>query len=212
MLIRLVQSLLLATLLIPGIASSAETVPIIGLPCQGCDEVFVGIPDSLSNSAAIAGADEPGVRLRIVGTVRDDQGQPAAGIIVYAYQTDAEGIYPGSNRRGDAGGSRHGQLRAWAQTDEHGGYEFTTIRPASYPNTRIPQHVHMHIIEPGCCTYYIGDILFSDDPLLTQARRERMSSERGGSGLVTPREAESGGLLVTRDIVLGARINGWHGD
>jgi len=134
-------------------------------------------------------------------------GKPTAGVIVYAYQTDAQGIYPGAERGRGKTGARHGLLRAWARTDKEGHYQFDSIRPASYPNTRIPQHVHMHVIEPGCCTYYIADILFSDDPLLTPARRERMASGCGGSGLVTP-AVNNGELSVRRDIILGAHIAG----
>lgn len=203
----LMGRLLIGLLLAGASICSAQSEPVIGLPCQGCDEVFIGMPDELSSAAVIAAADEPGTRLRIDGTVRDSSGKPAAGVIVYAYQTDAQGIYPSAERGRGKTGSRHGLLRAWARTDKDGHYRFDSIRPASYPNTRIPQHVHMHVIEPGCCTYYIADILFSDDPLLTASSSEGMASGRGGNGLVTP-ILENGELRVRRDIVLGAEIAG----
>ena len=84
-----------------------------------------------------------------------------------------------------------------------------TIRPGGYPNTTIPQHVHMHVIEPGRCTYYIDDVLFDDDPRLTAAQRKSMDHGRGGSGIVVPKKDASGRWLVTRDVVLGAGVNGY---
>jgi protocatechuate 3,4-dioxygenase beta subunit len=67
--------------------------------------------------------------------------------------------------------------------------------------------VHIHIIEPGRCTYYVDDVLFEDDPRLTAAQRRRPG--RGGNGIVSPARDGSGGWLVTRDIVLGERIPGY---
>ena len=66
-----------------------------------------------------------------------------------------------------------------------GRYTFETVRPGSYPNSRNPQHIHMHVIEPGRCTYWIDDVLFTDDPLLNDAERNRREP-RGGLGVATP--------------------------
>jgi protocatechuate 3,4-dioxygenase beta subunit len=173
--------------------------PVVGGPCEGCEDVFAGLPDSLAWSSTIAPEREPGQRMRIDGTVRDGEGRPVPGVIVYAYHTNAKGLYPQSPH------SRHGRLRGWARTDEQGRYRFDTIRPAGYPNSDLPAHVHMHVIEVGRCTYVIDDIQFEDDPRLSAAHR-RMAQERGGAGIVTPRRAESGRWLVTRDIVLGEHI------
>ena len=185
-----------------GIASAEE--PVIGGPCEGCRNVFVGMPDDLTSSARIAPPDEPGEALVIEGTVTRRDGKAAAGIIVYAYHTDAEGIYPDAE-------TRHGRLRGWALTDASGHYRFDTIRPASYPNTRINQHVHMHVIEPGVATYYIGDLVFDDDPLLSESQRERYTSGRGGSGLGHPEKDDSGEWRVRRDITLGKGVPGYPG-
>ncbi len=189
--------------------NGSEPVPIIGGPCDGCEEVFVGIPGQIGPDSRLTPADQPGEALRIEGVVRDSAGKPAAGIVVYAYQTDAEGIYPNARRGRGETGARHGDLRGWARTDAQGRYSFDTIRPASYPRTSIPQHVHMHVIEPDCCTYYIGDIYFDDDPLLGERTRARQAQARGGSGLATPSKDASGRWQVTRDIVLGERIPGY---
>lgn len=187
---------------------SAAEEPVIGGPCEGCDEVFRDRPATPASAARIAPEDEPGEPLRIEGTVRDAQGRAAAGVIVYAYHTDAQGIYPRATAAAGGAASRHGRLRGWARTDAEGRYRFDTIRPAGYPNSDLPQHVHMHVIEVGRCTYVIGDLLFDDDPDLTADARRR-TSRRGGPGIATPRRDASGVWLVTRDIVLGEDVPGY---
>lgn len=190
-----------------ALVALADDEPVVGGPCEGCETVFVGLPDTLAAHARIAPADAPGEPLHIEGTVFDAQGQAREGVIVYAYQTDAEGVYPPAIQFEDRWARRHGQLRAWARSDAQGRYGFQTIRPASYPGSRVPQHVHMHVIEPGCATYYIDDVQFTDDPLLQAAlqRRAGRGSECGGSGIVTP-ELQQGVWRVQRDIHLGRDI------
>ena len=62
-------------------------------------------------------------------------------------------------------------------TDAKGRYTFETIRPASYPDATIPQHIHMHVIERGCATYYIDELVFTDDPFFQrQSPEERARS------------------------------------
>ena len=193
-----------ATLAISGSLLAAEQgkrrEPVVGGPCDGCEAVFEGMPAKLQWFSRIAPAGEPGKPLRIVGVVRDQKNWPVPGIIVYAYQTDAAGIYPKST-------TRHGRLRGWAKTDEQGNYGFDTIRPGGYPDSAIPQHIHMHVIEPGRVTYFIDDIVFSDDRRLTPEARMRFTG-RGGDGVVTP-TLESKVLVVTRDIYLGKNIPGY---
>lgn len=178
-------------------AEASAREPIVGGPCEGCELVFVGRPATLGSSARIAPASEPGEPLAIDGRVRDAAGQAVAGVIVYAYQTSAQGLYPAAT-------TRHGALRGVAITDASGAYHFDTIRPASYPDSDIPQHVHLHVIEPGRCTYYIDDLMFTDDPMLTPAQRATQT-QRGGAGIATPVK-DAGTWRVRRDIVLGAGI------
>jgi len=181
--------------------------PIVGLPCEGCEAVFQGLPSSLPTQARIAEAGEPGQPMRIIGRALDADGQPRSGIVIYAYQTDATGIYPAPATPTAQAADQHGRLRAWVQSDADGRYQFTTIRPASYPNQKIPAHIHLHVIEPRCATYYIDDITFTDDPLLKD-RPQRKASERGGNGLVTPAGGPEG-WQVNRDIRLGMNIPGY---
>ena len=180
--------------------------PIVGKPCEGCEAVFQGMPKELSTVGRIAPRGEPGETMRIEGKVVYPDGTSAPGTIVYAYHTNAEGVYPRDERFRGQAAYRHGMLRGWAKADEHGRYRFDTVRPAGYPNSDVPQHVHMHVIEPGCCTYYIDDIVFKDDPRLTRDKLDQYSHGRGGSGIVMPRHDQHEIWLVERDIVLGEGV------
>lgn len=195
--------LLLSCLLAAIPARAGE--PVLGLPCEECELVYVGMPAEPESQARIAPADAKGEPMAIVGTVRTRAGAAAPGIIVYAYQTDARGSYP----RGD---TRHGRLRGWTRTDDRGNYRFDTVRPGAYPLRSDPQHVHLHVIEPGRGTYYIDDLVFDDDPRLTPEQRERHGRGRGGSGIAHPVRDANGAWQVRRDITLGAGIPGYPAD
>jgi len=203
--------LALTTTIAVGAAGEAPRVtgdePVVGGPCEGCEAALQGIPADIPTSARIARPDEPGEPMRITGVVRHSDGTPAPGSVIYAYHTNAGGIYPkGDAFRGQAA-FRHGTLRAWARSDDEGRYRFDTIRPGGYPNSSISEHVHMHVIEPGRCTYYIDSIVFTDDPRLSQEEAvERRRRARGGNGVVTPHRDEDGVWIVERDVILGQGV------
>jgi len=182
--------------------------PIVGLPCEGCEAVFEGKPIELNSIARIAPQGEPGVAMQIRGQIFDSHGKIRSGVIVYAYQTDATGVYPLAKEHFGAASERHGRLRAWAISDATGFYQFDTIRPAAYQSRDMPEHIHLHVIEPGCSTYYIDDLVFADDVLMTKSQIEMHQRGRGGSGLTTP-IMQSGVWRVTRSIHLGKLIPGY---
>ena len=201
------RSLCLAILLCLIAASvPAQTrEAIVGLPCEGCEAVFDGLPAKFSSRARIAPASEPGQPMLVTGRVLDSAGIPQAGVVIYAYQTNDSGIYPQPSSGRPS--HRHGTLRAWVSSDAQGRYAFDTIRPASYPSRDTPEHIHMHVIERGCSTYYIDDIMFKDDPLLSAAQI-RSRDNRGGNGIGTP-VRHKGVWHITRDIHLGQNIPGY---
>lgn len=137
----------------------------------------------------------------VSGTIYQQDGKtPAEGVVLYVYHTDANGIYPSdSNSKGWEG--RHGKLRGWLKTGKDGKYEFTTIRPASYPNTTIVQHIHPTILEPDGSYYWIQDYFFDDDPFLTDRDRNK-SNPRGGKGNILKLRKENGVWKAERDIIL----------
>ncbi|MEM7297384.1 MAG: hypothetical protein AAF391_03860 [Bacteroidota bacterium] len=65
----------------------------------------------------------------------------------------------------------------------------------------------MTIKEPDTNSYYIDDILFTDDPMLSDSEKNRRPN-RAGSGIVTPTQV-SGLQKVKRDIILGLNIPGY---
>ena len=183
--------------------------PIVGLPCEGCEAVFEGRPSTIPERSRLTTVTQPGQPLVLVGKVTDSKGKPVSGVVVYAYQTNAEGIYPTDDRMRGMASHRHGTLRGWARTNENGNYAFDTVRPGGYPGTALPQHIHMHVIEPGCATYYIDDVMFNDDPRLTEEQVRKLTLNRGGNGISTPRRLD-GTWYVRRDIVLGRNIPGYR--
>lgn len=179
----------------------------VGGGCEDCDLMFAGMPEDLSWKATIAGSDEPGEPLIISGTIyRKDGTTPAPGVILYVYHTDNGGNYTPASKQTSA--RRHGKLRGWVKTDAEGRYEFRTIRPASYPNSRNPQHIHPIVKEPGVSRYWIDEYLFDDDPVLTAEEKSRQP-KRGGSGIIKLSKNSEGIWIGKRDIVLGLNVPGY---
>lgn len=185
-------------------AQSSKADKAVGGRCEGCDDYAAGMPAHLTAETTIAGADEPGERLTISGTIYQNDGRtPAPGIILYLYHTDAEGNYsPGKNQ---PQAIRHGHLRGWIKTGADGKYVFHTILPASYPNTKAPKHIHPTIKEPGLVPYYIDEYLFDNDPNLPEKESARQE-KRGGNGIITLTKNAAGEWIGKRDIILGMNI------
>jgi len=109
---------------------------------------------------------EPGSPLHVEGLLYAPDGTtPAAGVVVYAYQTDATGVY--------APPGRPPRLRAWMRTGPDGRFAYDTVRPGSYPGTRNPAHVHHQLWGGGHPPQWANDLLFDDDPLVPESERRR---------------------------------------
>jgi protocatechuate 3,4-dioxygenase beta subunit len=194
-----------------GLPPMAAMEPIIG-QCGDCGGPFEGMPASFTSHVRIAPVGEPGEPITVTGRVLDADGKPRSGVIVYAYHTDKDGIYPPPSPPRSVHSDHQGRLRAWAQSDSKGRYTFDTIRPGSYPNTDVPQHIHMHVVERGCATYVLDEMVFTDDPKLTPEMLEALSHGFGGNAVVTPKRVNGGkGWRVVRDIHLGEKIPGYPG-
>jgi protocatechuate 3,4-dioxygenase beta subunit len=192
-----------------GVGPRVETASRIGGYCEGCEAIYEGMPSQLNWETRIAPASESGEPLEASGRIYQLDGKtPAPGVILYAYHTDARGIYPpvpgatGSARR-------HGRLRGWIKTNAQGEYKFVTIKPASYPNTAIPSHVHLIVKEADKNEYYIDDFEFEDDRFLTQQERARRR-KIGGSGVVRLKRSAEGVWLAGRDIILGLNVENYR--
>ena len=175
----------------------------VGGPCEGCEALYE-FGDAVLNAVdTLVGFERFEPRLHLKGTVFEADGEtPAKDVIIYIYHTDRDGIYKTEgNESGWA--KRHGMFRGWVKTDENGRYDFYTFRPASYPNTRITQHIHMTIKEPDTNPYYIDNVEFTDDPFF---RKKEIRKSRGGSGVVTPSKKTNELTSIERDIILGLNI------
>ncbi len=181
------------------------TSKIVGGGCDGCEIMYIGMPKNIKAIDTSTGWTEKGQKLLVTGKVyqRDDK-TPAPNVVIYYWQTDHNGYY--SSKVGkDEKAKRHGHIRGWVKTDEKGNYSIYTIRPAPYPNEDLPAHIHISIKEPTIENeYYIDELVFDDDKLLTAEKRKALEN-RGGSGIM--KVELSGEMQVAKhNIMLGLNI------
>lgn len=214
-------SLVLITILL-ALQSCAQSAPQqkeakasdtkVGVSCEGCEAIFESPVefDKLPNMIWLPDWHQDSARgLAVNGIVYNPDGTPAPGVIIYIYHTDQTGVYP--TKGGEKGWEkRHGYLRGWMKTNEKGEYKFWTRRPASYPNSNNPQHIHAIIKEPGKTPYWIDDYLFEDDPYLSASAKANQP-ERGGNGIlkIKPYYVGKSMLKSERHIYLGKNITGY---
>jgi|SRR5688572_16881820 len=182
--------LFVTTLVTPSAAQDREYI-------QALEHAQAQRPPTLAASARIAPASEPGTPLVIHGQLFGEDGRsPLAGATVFAYHTDRGGLYD------KPGAPPHSwRLRGWTKTDAQGRFEFSTIRPGSYPNSNNPAHVHFTVFN-GTTRYHAGELQFSDDPLIQASHRARDQGE-GEFGSIRPVRTEAG----TQHADLRLRIN-----
>lgn len=143
---------------------------------------------------------EPGDPMTVTATVLRADGKPAAGALVYVYQTSAKGWYAGdaAHVSGNSGDQRHARLFAYVKTDAQGRFEATTIRPAGYPGTNLPAHIHVEISSQEG-QRRVTEIQFDDDPRLTPEWRAR---SRGDGFVIVPVERQGGVQRVSMEFRL----------
>lgn len=179
----------------------------VGDGCEDCELMFEGMPGTLNSRTTIAGPDEKGERMIIRGTIFQKDGKtPASEVIVYFYHTNNKGEYTPAPDQ--AQGKRHGHLRGWIKTGKDGTYEIKSIRPASYPNGRNPQHIHAIVKEKNTALYWIDEYVFDDDPYLDASQRSH-ARNRGGAGVIKLKKNSAGTWEGKRDIILGLNIPGY---
>ncbi|MEZ0006471.1 protocatechuate 3,4-dioxygenase beta subunit [Flavobacterium sp. 28YEA47A] len=184
--------------------------PIVGDGCDGCELMYIGMPNELHAMDTSPGWNEKGQKLIVSGTVFQlDQKTPAPNVIIYYWQTDNNGYYSPKPEI-DERVKRHGHIRGWVKTDKNGKYTIRTIRPAPYPNDVSPAHIHLSIKEPDVANeYYTDEINFTDDKLLATHFKKYPQEKRGGSGIVKVQFKDSV-QIATHDIVLGLNIPGYR--
>jgi len=144
-------------------------------------------------------AEDDGEPMLISGTVYKPDGKSEApNTLIYFYHTDKYGIY------GRAGQHKHGRFRGWMLTDAKGRYEFSSVRPASYPNSTQSQHVHMTVTGVNYREDWIDSILFEGDRFLTQRERDSSGRKGGFNPIVVLVRDADGIQRAVRDIQLMA--------
>ncbi|MBW3671159.1 MAG: protocatechuate 3,4-dioxygenase [Acidobacteria bacterium] len=193
---------------IQNVLALSTALLIIAVCNSAQDSGFVGDwevaqrdrPRELTSIARIADSEEPGTPLLIHGRVYLPDGvTPAAGVVVFAWQTDHQGVY---NEPGKGGW----RIRGWAKTDAEGRFEFRTIRPGSYPGGSTPAHVHFTIDGADLPRRWTSALHFADDPLVGASERKE-SEAAGRFGSVRPVRVGPGGVEVV-EINLGTSEGG----
>ena len=126
-----------------------------------------------AETISIASDTIPGKKIKVIGTVKDTDGKPVAGALVYLYHTDSRGWYAADAPhvllfQGDI---RHARLFGYVKTDKEGKFELHTIKPAGYPKSDLPAHIHVHVSANGHQSFGT-EFLFDDDERLVGKIRE----------------------------------------
>jgi len=181
--------------------SEADVLSLIKKNARPASAEGMGAIDAPVNAGARAvlstDADK-GEKMMISGTVFQPDGKtPAPNTLIYLYHTDIEGYY---GRR--AGEHKHGRYRGWLLTDKQGKFEFTTIKPAPYPENRFAAHIHMTVTTLNMKEDWIDSILFEDDKLISRQERET-AGRKGGFNPIVKLEKNANGIWhAARDIQL----------
>lgn len=155
-------------------------------------------PPDVTFTAELAQKGEPGSPLVISGTVyRGDGTTPYAGLVLFFYQADNDGLY---NKTDNAYWKP--RLRGWVRTDERGRYVIRTIKPASYPRSRQAAHIHVTVRTSGSGARWLDDFLFSDDPFLSPSDRELPRVQGRRSHVLELSRNQDGILVGERDLVV----------
>lgn len=167
-----------------------------------------------NSKATIVTPEEPGDALVLRGTIRNQRGEPVKGALIYVYQTSAKGWYSDKapHISGNSGDEKYARLFGYLTTDQDGQYEVRTIRPAGYPQSNLPAHIHIEIEvrepAPGATNgtaalephTLISEIQFDDDPRQTKEMRARAA--RDGSLIFPVTRAADGAQHVKADFIV----------
>lgn len=183
-----------------------NTNKIVGGGCDGCELMYIDMPQVILATDTSSGWFEQGQKLLLTGKVFQLDGKtPAANVIIYYWQTDNKGLYSSTPEMNEKA-NRHGHIRGWVKSDSSGNYNIFTIRPAPYPNQDMPAHIHLSIKEPDVENeYYTDEINFDDDKLLIPYFKKYPPENRAGSGVVRILLNDSL-QIAEHNIILGLHI------
>jgi protocatechuate 3,4-dioxygenase beta subunit len=170
----------------------------------GCDRSSAALvpptpeePSVLASVATLSTWGEAGPPLVVRGRIYAADGKtPAAGVTLYVYHTDARGLYS----ENATAGPPDPRIKGYVRTDKTGAYEFRTSRPASYPDSRIQQHIHAKISGAGFPEQGIDEYWFDDDPFVTASMREKFKDHGSFSPILKLTRDRDGVFNGARDI------------
>jgi protocatechuate 3,4-dioxygenase beta subunit len=110
------------------------------------------------NTAILCSASDPGMPLKVAGTVYSTRGEILPGAKIEVWQANHSGHY-------DLNGYRY---RGMLNTNAEGYYSFRSVIPGHYP-ARVCQHIHFLVTSPGqkplvTEMYFGSDSVFKGDP------------------------------------------------
>jgi protocatechuate 3,4-dioxygenase beta subunit len=109
----------------------------------------------------------PGRKIKVIGVVKSEDGNPVANALIYLYHTDSRGWYAANSPHVNMneGDMRHARLFGYVRTDKDGKFELHTIKPSGYPQSDLPAHIHVHVTADGYRNF-VNEFLFDDDERL----------------------------------------------
>lgn len=133
-------------------------------------EIRATLKDVSANSSTnICSAKERGKKIHVKGTIVDQSGKPIPFVNLSIFQTDAKGYYTPYDSITKSMGENDPRIFGFLRTDGAGNFEFTSVRPASYPTKHkdgyIPQHIHINTVAPGFKDRFV-QVVFEDDPAM----------------------------------------------
>ncbi len=157
----------------------------------------IDAPDDVSWETGLSRKSDQDEPMIISGTVFQPDGRtPAPNVLIYFYHTDSEGLY---GRRGEV---RDGHFRGWMLTGANGKYEFSSIKPAPYPNRTEPAHVHMTLTGKTFKEDSINTILFEGDKFIKPEERNSVGKWGEPNPILKLEKGADGILRGTRDFKL----------
>lgn len=154
-------------------------------------------PSGLSSVATLSTWGEAGPPLVVRGRVYAADGKtPVEGVTLYVYHTDARGLYS----ENATAGPPDPRIKGYVRTDKAGAYEFRTSRPASYPGSRIQQHIHAKLSGAGYPEQGVDEYWFDDDPFVTASMRERFKDQGHFSSILKLTRDRDGVFQGVRDL------------
>ncbi len=159
-----------------------------------------GAYPAIADLSVHQGRQAQGERIIVGGRVLDENGRPVPHCMIEIWQACSTGRYhhPLDTHDAPMDPNFNGEGRVF--TDADGNYQFTSIKPGSYPwrnhaNAWRPNHIHYSLFGTGFAQRLVTQMYFPGDPLLAldpvfhavadQAARERLVS-RFDLGLTKP--------------------------